>query len=128
MVVVLLLVVVLVLVAVVASSSAARDLKQREVAEDLRRKVEAARLHERAAALAVRFGPEISDKIMRRQIWQGQTEEMLLESRGAPADVDEKVLKTKVKRTYKYDRQGANRYGLRVMLENGVVVGSEDKR
>jgi len=82
----------------------------------------------RRETLTMRFGPQIADAIMRRQIWQGQTEEMLLESRGAPADMSETVLKTKVKRTYKYDRVAANRFALKVLVENGVVVGWEDRR
>ena len=83
---------------------------------------------QRRAVLAERFGPQIADAIMRRQVWQGQTEEMLLESRGAPVDMDETVLKTKIKRVYKYDRVASNRFALKVMVENGVVVGWDDKR
>lgn len=83
---------------------------------------------QRREALTARFGPDVADAIMRRQVWQGQTEAMLIEARGAPADVDETVLKTKVKRTYKFERVAANRFAFKVFVENGVVVGWEDKR
>ena len=82
----------------------------------------------RSAALIERFGVEDAKRIVRREIWQGQTEVMLIESLGAPADMDETVMKTKSKRVYKYQPRGANRFGLRVTVEDGVVVGWEDKR
>lgn len=82
----------------------------------------------RRAALAQRFGPQIADVIMSRQVWQGQTEQMLLESRGAPAGIDEAVLKTKVKRTYKYEPRPGRRFAFKVTVENGVAVGWDDKR
>jgi hypothetical protein len=46
---------------------------------------------------------------------------------GNPLDVDQKVLKTKKKEVWKYQPKGANRYALRVILENGLVVGWEQK-
>jgi hypothetical protein len=59
--------------------------------------------------------------------WQGQTQEQLLDSLGRPADTDTKVLKTKTKEIWKYNRVGKNRFGLRVTVENGVVVGWDKK-
>ena len=38
------------------------------------------------------------DKLMEKSIWQGQTEEQLIDSIGKPLDVDQKVLKKKLKR------------------------------
>lgn len=98
--------------------------RQRQALTDA---LEAAR-KERHAALISRFGFDDAIRIVRGEVWQGQTEVMLLEARGAPADQDEHVMKTKTKRTYKYGAQGGNRYTLRVMLEDGVVVGWEGKR
>lgn len=82
---------------------------------------------ERAKLLA-RYGDEqIVNRIMGKQLWVGQTARQLHDSLGAPADVDEKVLKTKRKETWKYGHAGANRYRLRVTLDNDEVVGWEEK-
>jgi hypothetical protein len=82
----------------------------------------------RLAALTERFGEENASQIMRGSIWSGQTREMLVEALGHPSDIDIKILKTKSKTTYKYVPTGKNRYALRVFLDDGVVVGWEDKR
>ncbi len=52
---------------------------------------------------------------------------MTVEILGQPVAVDEKVLKTKTKRTFKYRPVGVNRYALRVYLDDDQVVGWEDK-
>jgi type II secretory pathway pseudopilin PulG len=101
--------------------------RTREAAEVARQRAEQL-TREQRDSLVERFGAEDADRILRHEIWQGQTEVMLIASRGAPADEEEHVMKTKTKRTYKYDPQGANRYGLRVFVENGVVVGWEGKK
>lgn len=80
---------------------------------------------ERAQNLTARFGPEIAQAIMQGRIWQGATEEMLRESLGPPAGMDEKVMKSKVRRVFKYQPASGNRYGLRVTVEDGYVVGWE---
>jgi hypothetical protein len=36
-------------------------------------------------------------------------------------------MKTKTKEVWKYHQRGANRYGLKITLENGRVVGWENK-
>lgn len=87
----------------------------------------ARRQQERLQRLAGRFGSEAAQRIMKREFWQGQTMEMLIESLGAPADVDERVMKNKTRQVYKYRQTGVNRFALRVTLEDGVVVGWEDK-
>jgi hypothetical protein len=82
----------------------------------------------RRAALLVKYGDlEIVEKIMRRMFWQGQTEQQLIDSLGHPLDIDQRVLKSKTKETWKYNRIGKNRYGLRVIIENGFVVGWDQK-
>jgi uncharacterized membrane protein len=70
---------------------------------------------------------ELVDKLMQGLYWQGQTEEQLTDSLGTPSDVDQKVLKTKTKEIWKYDETGKNRYALKITLENGVVVGWDQK-
>ena len=66
-------------------------------------------------------------KLMEHSFWQGQTAGQLIDSLGKPADIDEKVLKTKKKEIWKYNHQGGNRYGLRITLDNGFVVGWDQK-
>lgn len=83
---------------------------------------------ERLAALTARFGADIAGRIMREEIWEGATREMIQESLGDPVDTDEKVMKGKTRHTLKYDRTGRNKFGLRVTLENDVCVGWDDKR
>ena len=83
---------------------------------------------QRLASLTARFGAEAAAHIMRKDIWQGATPEMIMQSIGQPVDIDEQVLKTKTKRTFKYCQTGKNKFALRVMFEDGVCVGWDDKR
>lgn len=78
--------------------------------------------------LLAKYGDaSVVEKIMRSLIWQGMSEEQLRDSWGAPVDIDEKVYKTKTASTYKYSQTGKNRFKSRVKVENGVVVGWEQK-
>lgn len=72
--------------------------------------------------------PAIVDLILRGGVWVGQSADQLRDSLGRPVDVDQKVLKTKIKETWKYNQTGKNRFALRVTLEQGRVVGWDDKR
>ncbi len=82
----------------------------------------------RRAQLMEKYGDEkIVDMIMKKQFWQGQTTEQLLDSLGRPLDVDQKVLKTKIKEIWKYHETGKNRYALKIILENNEVVGWDQK-
>ncbi|MGH1375243.1 MAG: DUF2845 domain-containing protein [Alphaproteobacteria bacterium] len=81
----------------------------------------------REALLQKYQNTELVEMIMNKNIWQGQTTEQLLDSLGRPVDLDEKVLKTKKREVWKYDHQGANRYNLRVTLDNDLVVGWDKK-
>lgn len=65
--------------------------------------------------------------MMDGHFWEGQTSEQLIDSIGHPVEIDEKQLKTKRTEVWKYENQGSNRFGLRVKLENGVVVGWDKK-
>lgn len=71
--------------------------------------------------------PDMVETMMAGQIARGMTLDMVLDVWGRPADMDETVMKTKTKRQLKYDQTGKNRFGTRVYLENGVVVGWETK-
>lgn len=80
-------------------------------------------LDARLDELATVFGADAAPRIMRGEFWQGMTTDMLLASIGPPIAVDEEVMRSKVKHTYKYQQFGANRFALVMELENGVVVG-----
>jgi hypothetical protein len=76
----------------------------------------------------VKYGrTEIAERIIGKTVWVGETEDQLRDSFGAPVDIDEKVLKTKRKQIWKYAHRGGNRYGLRFTVENGIVVGWDEK-
>lgn len=70
---------------------------------------------------------EIAERLISKTIWVGETERQLRDSLGNPHDTDEKVLKTKKKVIWKYQHRGGNRYGLRITVENGAVVGWDEK-
>jgi hypothetical protein len=77
----------------------------------------------RRERLLAKYGdPKIVEMIMRRMFWEGQTQEQLLDSLGRPADVDQNVMKSKVKETWKYNQRSRNRFGLRITVEDGIVV------
>ncbi|OUD11714.1 DUF2845 domain-containing protein [Thioflexithrix psekupsensis] len=82
----------------------------------------------RREALLLKYGNvEIVDMIMKKMFWQGQTTEQLIDSLGKPLDIDKKVMKTKTKETWKYNKTGRGRYALRIILEDGYVVGWDNK-
>ena len=94
--------------------------RKREKAERLRREQAEARAQE----LWVKYGSaELVGRLLGREYWQGQTAEQLRDSLGPPHDIDERVMKTRTRETWKYGHRGGNRYVLRVVLEDGVVVG-----
>jgi hypothetical protein len=65
--------------------------------------------------------------IMKRTIWEGMSEEQLIDSWGPPAAREQKVYKTKITETFKYNQQGKNRFASRVRVENGLVVGWQQR-
>lgn len=67
------------------------------------------------------------DDLLDERFWRGQTAEQLRDALGEPLDIDQTVLKTKVKEVWKYEQKGKNRYGLRIRLEDGIVVGWTQK-
>ena len=66
-------------------------------------------------------------RIMRGTIWEEMTSEQLFDSVGQPEAVDQKYLKSRSREVWKYEHLGANRYRLRVTLENGLVIGWDKK-
>lgn len=97
------------------------------VSEEAAKRSEEAARQRRASLLSKYKDSELVDKLLQGYIWQGQTEEQLKDSVGAPLDIDQKILKTKKKEIWKYSPTGRNRYGLKITLENGVVVGWDKK-
>jgi uncharacterized protein YecT (DUF1311 family) len=74
-------------------------------------------------SLVAKYGEEAADMILAHQVWQGMTEEQLIESWGLPADKDFEVKRSTTKETWKYGQTGKNRFKNRVYLENGTVIG-----
>lgn len=104
--------------------------RQRQAAQEARRAGEQKRRAARAMRerLLAKYGdPAVVAQIARHRYWQGQTAEQLRDSLGAPVDTDARTLKTKTKEIWKYRQLGANRYRLRVTLEDGVVVAWDEK-
>lgn len=73
--------------------------------------------------LIARFGVIVAEGILAGKVWQGMSNEQLLESWGNPADIDREVRRTKTKETWKYNQTGKNRFANRVFLENDIVIG-----
>jgi len=70
---------------------------------------------------------ELIERMMEEKFWVGQTKEQLIDYLAEPLDVDQKVLKTKVKEVWKYEQTGKNRYGLKIKLDNWIVVRWDQK-
>lgn len=91
-------------------------------------RIAAAKKRKRYAALMAKYHDTVVvDRIISKTVWVGESAEQLRDSFGPPIDIDHKVLKTKSKEVWKYVRKGANRYGLRFTMENGILVGWDEK-
>jgi hypothetical protein len=71
------------------------------------------------------YGEEAARLILEGKPWMGATQAMIVEMLGRPEDVSTKVTKAHKTETWKYDQIAANRYALRVTIEDGVCVGWE---
>lgn len=71
---------------------------------------------------------EVANRLLRGQIWQGQTEGQLLDSLGSPAGIDHGLLGPAKREVWKYRPLGSHRFGLSVILENGRVTDWLPKR
>lgn len=71
--------------------------------------------------------PEVVRRILKGSFWQGQSSEQLIDALGEAKNIDRKILKSKCREVWKYRRTGKNRYSLRIFLEDGFVVGWEEK-
>ena len=91
-----------------------------KIRDETRRKQ---RLAAEIQRLVTLYGEEIASRIMAREIWQGMTDEQLVESRGSPSDVGREIIREKIRETWKYHQIGRNRFRERIYLENGIVIG-----
>jgi hypothetical protein len=98
------------------------DAHQHQLAADAER-----REQERTQQLIARFGQPSTDRMLRKEIWQGMTEEMLVIVVGRPEAMDETVMKTKTRRVLKYDSVGSDRYLRKFTTENGILVGWDEE-
>jgi ribosomal protein L21E len=90
----------------------------------LKRRREKRRLLAKYSELMSKYNDQqIVAAIMEGNIWQGMSQEQLVDSRGIPDDREEEVYKTKIKQTWKYGRTGKNRFRERIYIENGTIVG-----
>lgn len=82
----------------------------------------------RVEYLRMKYGSDaLVQHILQHHFWQGQTSEQLLDALGNPVSVDKVVLKTRKREIWKYNRRGVNRFGLRVTLDDDIVVGWNEK-
>lgn len=79
---------------------------------------------QRATLLAKYHDSQIVDMIMRHMFWQGQSQEQLLDSLGRPADIDQKVMKTKVKEIWKYNQTGESLLNLKNQQSQPLNLGA----
>jgi uncharacterized protein len=77
----------------------------------------------RKRLLIAQYGEAVASRILARQIWQGMTDEQLIESWGRPVEIGSEVMRTKTKQIWKYGQTGKNRFRERVTVENGIVSG-----
>ncbi len=110
---------------------------------------------QKLAKLVASYGEEAAKRIILGEPWQGATEPMIIEALGTPEKIEEKVLKTKTKKIFSYidectkcagsgflpefvhiddgkcficNGRGRSRgITLRVIIENGIVIGWEKK-
>lgn len=82
----------------------------------------------RLSLLRQKYGDEfIVQKILAGTVWDGMSQDQLIDSIGRPAAVDQKHLKTKTREVWKYYPQGKNRYDLRITIDDGLVNGWDSK-
>ncbi len=91
-----------------------------KVVRNVLRREELAR---RRQNLIVKYGEEVAERVLAGEVWQGMTDEQLVDSWGSPVEVGREIVRHKSKETWKYGQTGKNRFSNRVYLENGLVIG-----
>jgi hypothetical protein len=109
-----------------------RERRQKKQEEYQKRRIDKKREEEekekeRKRQLEEKFGIEVATKIIRGQVWQGMTSEMLKYSKGKPVKQQQQVSQSGEKNKLFYDerktRQGTMKPTFRVDIDNGIVVG-----
>lgn len=78
--------------------------------------------------LVATYPHDIAQRVFAGEVWQGASVAMVRKALGEPDHVEEKVLKTKTKVSFKYrDKSDQRRNRMVVHFEDGVCVGWEDK-
>jgi hypothetical protein len=78
--------------------------------------------------LTEKYGdPAVVAKLMQRMFWIGQTEGQLIDSLGRPVEIDRKAMKTRTREVWKYNRRTRTQFGLRITLDNGIVITWDQK-
>jgi len=90
------------------------------------RKDEEERLRQEMIEQAYANSPYKLD-ILNGSIRQGMTANMVVAAWGPPAAIDRKVLKTKTKEVLKYGPGPGRSFANKVMIEDGIVVGWEQR-
>lgn len=90
------------------------------------RKAEAERLRREMIEQAYANSPYKLD-ILNGSIRQGMTANMVVSAWGPPAAIDRKVLKTKTKEILKYGPGPGRSFANKVTIEDGIVVGWEQR-
>jgi hypothetical protein len=82
----------------------------------------------RIAYLREKYKDEtIVQNILQRRFWHGQTAQQLNDALGSPLSIDRKSMATRRREIWKYNSRGKNRYALRITLDDGVVIGWDQK-
>ncbi len=78
------------------------------------------------------FGIEIAERIIKKEVWEGMSTDMLVESQGNWSDKSESFSNGKVKVKYFFgyskNRLGNAAYDFEVSTEDDIVVGWKDRR
>ena len=75
----------------------------------------------RQALIRQKYPPDVAERIIKREIWQGMSAEQLQNTLGKADEVRQTVMKRKTKEVWQYEM-----YSIRITLEEGVVVGWRD--
>ncbi len=100
----------------------AEQRRQEEEERDRQRRIEYAQ------ALINKYGVETAKRIAERVPMIGDTEDIIIEMFGKPADIDTKQTAKKATLTYKYAQKTKTQFGLILKFDEGVLVEWEDKR
>tara|TARA_Y100000816_G_scaffold288991_1_gene274605 strand:- start:45 stop:623 length:579 start_codon:yes stop_codon:yes gene_type:complete len=104
----------------------ARKIKERERERILREE----ETNERKKSLIEKYGEDIAQKIIKKELFIDMTKEMLVDALGYPSNEKETVTREKTTKKYYYHprrtQQNTTVYGLEVTLEDNVVGGWKD--